>query len=688
MTSSITCLLSSLARTVRLSLFSGLIFLSIFCCLCAAEMDDEETIVFKTKYFERVFGVSSKGFITTSFKALPGGNELFTAETENEGTVTINGAKYAIGGDESPFKYSSHDLIEEAGGKRLEVVFASQEPLPAGIEVKVVYENTAEAAVLSKWITIHNKSDFAVHLNGIQVEAFTPDISGPSSLMLENDYVRGAMTVNGKNARSPWIEKQHLYVEALLNTKSEPTCFAYPVEVDRWLAIGDIFTSFKVFEFIAPTGNEELRGIAFRRATRQMFPWTSIRHLHCALAPSNDINEYRRGIDTAAEAGYEAVLFASAWLDGELTSPFFTNYSDYIPRPELFPNGLDDIKKLTDYGHKKGLKMSFYSLYVNAFGKKPRAEQDNEWIMLWDKDDKSSRWGVTFDPATDWGLYVNRKMEETMKRGGFDSWHLDGPYYGDVCVAENHGHKPGCNQVLGWERLTSWYQRQRALGYHGEAAQGFAAYPHGMSRVTTTGYNEGDFGGMGMKGQILATRAGAYDFTKVYRPAQAVTFVPVTPWSPRKDAPSLVPMENKVKLYNAYISFCFGYGFGGRIHQRVAFEGPKSKAAIRRWTGFWKEHAEYFFKGFLLHLRKPDGKRIDAIAHYLFEGDTHKLLVVAYNPSDDRQSDELTLPFDVLPQGAWHSVSESDQKQIVVDGKLKVTVLGMDATWYKMVLKN
>ena len=683
-----TCLLFSFFRTVRLSLFPGLILFNIFCCSCAAELNGNETIVFKTKYFERVFEAGPKGFITTSFDALPHGNELFASATENEGMVTINGAKYVIGGDGSPFSYSSHNFVEKEGAKRLEVIFASGKPLPAGVELKIVYENPADATVLTKWITIHNNSDFAVYLNGMQVEAFVPDVSGPSSLMLENDYVRGAMTVNGENARSPWIEKQHLYVESLLNTEPAATCFAYPVELDRWLKAGDSFTSFKVYEVIAPTGNEELRSIAFRKATRKMFPWTSIRHLHCALAPSNDVNDYYEGIDTAAAAGYEAVLLAHAWIGDKQSSPLFTNYSDYIPRPEIFPNGWDDIKKLTDYGHKKGLKMSFYSLYVNTFSKNPKAQQDNNWLLLWAKDDKSSRWGPTFDPATDWGPYVNRKMEETMKRGGFDSWHLDGPYYGDVCVAQNHSHKPGCNQLLAWERLTGWYQRQRALGYHGEAAQGFCAYPHGMSRVTTTGYEEGDFGKLGMKGQILATRLGAYKFTKVYRPAQAVTFVPVMPWSPRKDAPSLVPMEEKAKLYNAYISFCFGYGFGGRVHQRVAFEGPKSKAAITRWTSFWKDHADYFFKGFLLHLREPDGEHIDAIAHYLVDGDTKKLLVVAYNPLDDEQSDELSLPFAVVPEGTWEAVCESGQKQTVDNGKLKVTVGGMDATWYEMVFSK
>lgn len=145
------------------------------------------------------------------------------------------------------------------------------------------------------------------------------------------------------------------------------------------------------------------------------------------------------------------------------------------------------------------------------------------------------------------------------------------------------------------------------------------------------------------------------------------------------------PMEEKSRLYDAYLGFCFG--FGGRVLQRVAFDGPKSEAVIRRWLGFWKGHSDYFFKGFLLHLKEPDGANIDAIAHYLVEGDTHKLLVVAYNPADKEQSDELSLPFDVAPEGKWAAVSESGQKQIVDNGELKVTVPGMDTIWYEMILE-
>lgn len=651
----------------------------------------ENEFCFDTPFYQRCFQNDKNSFKTVSFTSLPDKSALFRTMPASEGRIRINGRDYITGGrTEQAFRYHGYQVIPHRdGGKKLEVVFGGTADLPDGLTVKVIYDwPMREVPVLIKWITIENQSDTAVHLNGMQIEVFVPEINGEKSLMLENDYVRDGMMVNGKRARSPWIEKQSIYVNDLLNPKAEPTTFAYPVKLDQWILPGGKFNSFKVYEFIAPTKNEELRGIAFRRATRHLFPWTCVRHLHCALPSARNVEEYYRGIASAADAGYEAVLLCHWWLDRKLTSPLFTNYSDYILRPELFPNGWNDVRKLTDFAHDKGLKIYFYSIYVNTWrgdDNAPQVQKDNDWLMVWAEDDKSSRWGNTFDPATDWGLYVNRKLVDAVRQGGFDAWHLDGPYYGDICVAKNRGYEPrGPNQYLGWQRQKEFYERMKALGYHGEAAQGFCAYPHGMSRITTSGYEEGDFGKMGMRGQIIATRKGAYTFTRVYRPEQAATFVPVVPWSPNPDAPSLEPMEEKAHLYDAYLGYCFGYGFEGRIFQRLAYEGPQSEAAVRRWLGFWKDHVDYFKKGFLLHLREPDGRRIDAIAHYLVEGDEHKLLVVAYNPALTNQSDRLPLPLEVIPEVRWHVTSEQGEKTTSNGKYIEVSVPAGNATWYEM----
>ena len=657
----------------------------------------KEDIVFETSCFERTFENGPGGLKTVSFMSKPEVCDLFKAGSSGEGAITLNGKEYILGGSlDNSFEYIGSSVKENNERlKTLEISFAAKEELLKGVLVKLIYEAPNDVAVLMKSMRVENSSGTAVTIDGMEIEAFTPKTDGRMSLLLENDYVRGAMTVNGENARSPWIEHQPVYVEALLNIKAEPTGFAYPVEMDRVIEAGGNFNSFKVYEFIVPADNEELRGIAFRRATRNLFPWTCIRYLNCAIPPAINVDEYYRGIESAAAAGYEAILLSHSWIEGELVSPLFTNYSDYELRSELFPNGWEDVRKLTDFAHSKGLAISFYTIYVNTWDiwrkskEEPKVCKENDWELIWAEDDTSCRWGGTLDPATGWGLFINRKMEEAIVKGGFDSWHLDGPYYGDICVAQNRDYKPGGpNQVIAWERQVAFYQKMVALGIHGEGAQGFCAYPHGMSRITTTGYDEGDFGNKTMRDQILAGRKGAYAFTKVYRPEQSTTVIPVVAWSPDPNGPSLEPMEEKAELYDAYLGCCFGYGFEGKVFQRLAFEGPKSKAAIDRWLGFWKDHADFFKKGYLIHLREPDGRRLDAIAHVLLDSKEPKILVVAYNPTDDEQSENLQLPLDILglPEEGWVSRAENNETQKILDGKIHVVLRNYGATWYEMQL--
>ncbi|MFZ4779109.1 MAG: hypothetical protein ACOYM3_27415, partial [Terrimicrobiaceae bacterium] len=321
------------------------------------------------------------------------------------------------------------------------------------------------------------------------------------------------------------------------------------------------------------------------------------------------------------------------------------NYCDYELRAEIFPKGWDDVRNLTDYAHGKGLQMSYYTIYVNTWrgGDWPDVLKRNDWELRWAEDDKSSRWGVTLDPATGWGSFVNRKIEDSIVRGGFDAWHLDGPYYGDICVAENRGYLPGGpNQPLAWDQQVEFYCRMRARNIHGEAAQGFQAMAHGMSRITTTGYNEGDFGEVAIWEQIASNRKAAYGFTRLYRPEAAVNWIPVMPWSHKADAPSLMPLEEHVEEYDAYLANVYGYGFEGAPFLRVAFDGPMSRAVVGRWLGFWKAHADFFKEGTLLHVREPDGIHVDAVLH-LITGKTPRALLVAYNPAGHEQSARFDL---------------------------------------------
>jgi hypothetical protein len=650
-------------------------------------------------YLRREFDASASALRTLSFRALAPDTELLQSGTISEGLIRINGENWILGGGGSnAFQLAGHCIIPMPdGGQRLEIQLEAPASLPSGLRVTLVYEAPGNAPVLIKSFRIDNDSNTAIHLDGARLEAFTPAANGAMSLMLEDDFVRDAQMIDGRPARSPWIEEHQIYVSHMLETHPAPTVFAYPHPLDIWLTPGDRFCSFRVFEFVMPRQNQFERGLAWRRATRALWPWTRKRFLGCYLAPAEKIEEYYEGVEKAAEVGFEAVSFWHGWIRRRLTSPLFTNYSDYELRPELFPNGWADVHRLTDFVHSKGMEAGFYTIYVNTWREPDGCQRDieNNWKMVWAEDDHSARWGETFDPASDWGPYVNRKIEETIFKGGFDNYALDGPYYGDVNIAENRGARAGGpNQALAWNRQKEFYQRMKAQNFHGEAAQGFPAFANGLSRVGTTDYNEGDFHARTILDQVFVNRRSAYHFVKLYRPEMASTFVPLYPWDFGSDEkPKMLPLEEHLVEYNAYLGFMYGYGFEGKPYMKFPYDGPRSKEIITRWLKFWKDHAQFFKEGDLLHVREPDGVRLDAIAHVMREspegpGASPRLraLLVVYNPTVQSQTDSFEIPFALagMPMDGWRVCPNIGAPASMEDGKVILSVPPLDAAWCEL----
>lgn len=302
-------------------------------------------ITLQSQFFKRSFGFGDDGaFKTLSFASSISENELLASGTPFEAAVTINGETWkTCGRDGHGLQFASTSILNTAdGGQKLEVVFSAPATLPTGIRIVLKYEAPGKVPVLIKSMRIENESPTAIRLDGIELEHIAPSADGEMSLMLDDDYVRDAQTADGKRVRSPWIEKHHLYINQMLSASSETRNFSYPCALDHWLMPGDRFDSFRVFEFVLPS-DPESRGLVYHRATRELWPWTRDRFLSCALPPARQVEEYFELIAQAAEVGYKGVHLHHGWIDRKLTSPLFTNYSDYELRPELFPNGWADV---------------------------------------------------------------------------------------------------------------------------------------------------------------------------------------------------------------------------------------------------------------------------------------------------------------------------------------------------------
>ncbi|MHB1457870.1 MAG: hypothetical protein ACYC0V_13250, partial [Armatimonadota bacterium] len=434
--------------------------------------------------------------------------------------------------------------------------------------------------------------------------------------------------------------------------------------------------------FAMPNSDPYLHDLTYRRTIRALFPWTNERCLMVVTASARkDAKEYYQAIDQAADVGMEVVVLGHAI---PLVSPLFTNFGDYTLRPELFPNGWLDVKKITDYAHSKGLKIGFYTIYDVLWDfEKCKTYTENNWKTQLEQG-VTIPWPGNMDPATDWGLFVNRKIEETISRGGFDMIVLDGPYYGDVSINPDAGFEPGRNQALAWERQSELYEKMKAMGIYVDAAQGFNAFAFGLNRIATSGYDEAEFISHDVRSQIMITRRQAYGFTKTYNPEQGQFWAPIEGWL---GGPTMLPLEEHAAEFNAYLADIYGYGFEGTLFTRDIYAGSKTKAIIRRWVGFWKNHADFFKKGYMLHVIEPDGKRVDAVMHILEENSRRRAVLVVYNPANESQTVEIDLAILKTvkwPVTNWTARSENGETQKISDGKIKVSVPGFDATWYEL----
>ena len=353
-------------------------------------------ITLKSRHFQRSFENTDEGLVTTSFSSAKG-TELIAPCNVPEASVTIDGKEFILGGKRAnslPFMRHETDPMPSKEGMRLTLLFAGHHALPAGIEVRAIYDAPDCAPVLIKSIRIDNDSDLGIKIDAIHVESITPTDFPQAALLFESDYVRDAIMVDGQSAYFPWIEYHHYYVRRLLSVVTKRHDFGYPVPVERWLINGQRFSSFRAYEYVLDNRGMEQRGIALRDASRELFPWTNARDLIAQIPFSGKIEDYYTGIASAAEAGFNCIHLWSIFDVGRISSPMFTNFNDYVLNPQLFPNGFDDVRKLTSFAHDKGMKIGFYTIYSQTwqgiYGKGPDAYQRNNWELVWPHNHKES----------------------------------------------------------------------------------------------------------------------------------------------------------------------------------------------------------------------------------------------------------------------------------------------------------
>jgi hypothetical protein len=404
----------------------------------------------------------------------------------------------------------------------------------------------------------------------------------------------------------------------------------------------------------------------------------------------------------AAEAGFRAL-----WVQHCGSPPvLFTNFADYELNPAVWPGGWRDVRRFTDWCHAHGMQVFFYVTHTAVWWNpglsgpgiaENRVFREHHWNrvdaegnVLAPTRESPGNWTENACPASGWGEFLRAKVRETVERGGFDGYDLDGPFdfwqFSDpalLCHATDHGHPPGGgSRLAGWANTMALYREARAQGLLLPTAAGGPHLSAGASRVAGSGAYEGsDTPERDLWEYAWWSRRAEYDMLRDWNPAQLCKVVNLSPWL---GGLSLSPLEENVELYNTQLGAAFGYGFDGLPSGELLWEGPRSKAVLKRWTRFYRTHERFFAEGDLLHVRRPDGIHLDAMAHVL-SGNRPQTLVVVYNPTEAAQSDALTLPFDRAPMPAkgWKlsDGGEGGQFAVLPTGRLKARVDARSVGW-------
>jgi hypothetical protein len=624
------------------------------------------------RWVERVFQAGGT-WRTLTYRPHEGDGELVSRSgLGDEGSVTADGQRLVLGGDGPDDLRLVKWSLRPAGRdrQRLRVEFAAHPPEGAGLAAVLTYDLFSEAPVLVKAIRLENRGHRALRVDAVTLESFRPTSSGGHVLL----------PVGATELSAP---------------------------LDRVLAPGESceFPGLECYQFVLPQGDPERYGLALRRDMRRVWPWTTRRVLAAGFRESGPPESAERLWNfarQAAEAGFRGL-----WIQHSGSPPvLFANFADYDLHPKVWPGGWAQVRGFTDWCHRHGMKVFFYVTHTAVWwnpGVSGPGVPENQAFRShhWNRTDDQGRvlaptresprnWTENACPASGWGAFLLGKVLEAVARGGLDGFDLDGPYdwwqSSDpslFCWARDHGHPPGGGSRLpAWENTVRIYQEARARGLFLPTAAGWPHLAAGASRMAGSGAYEGaDAATRDPWEYAWWSRRQEYDLTFQWNTAQLCKVINLTPWL---GGLSLVPLEQHLELYNAQLANAFGYGFDGMPSGDVLWDGPRSKALLKEWVRFYRTHERFFADGDLLHVRRPDGVHLDAVAHVI-SGPRPQALVVAYNPRATSQTDTLTIPLDRLdlPSQRWRvrEFGGAGRFAVLPTGRVRTTIAGRGAGW-------
>jgi len=411
---------------------------------------------------------------------------------------------------------------------------------------------------------------------------------------------------------------------------------------------GKSFDSFRTWILVNDSWDRERKGLAQRKMYRTISPWVTENPIFMHLRYS-DNESVKKAVDQCAETGFEKIILS---------------FGSRFNIEDTSKKNLDRYKELTEYAHSKGISLGGYSLLAS---RKVGGGNDVEMPA-----GLQPTFGNSPCLGSNWGEEYFKKLYRFIEYTGFDNFEHDGSYPGDVCMATTHPGHEGLadSQWKQFRTITDFYKWCRARGVYLTVPDWY--FLNGSSK-TGMGYRENNWS-LPRRQQEIIERENIYDGTWEKTPSMGWMHVPLVEYQGGGSEATIEPLKEHLPHYGQRLADLFGAGVQAAYRGSRLYDAPETLELVRKWVTFYKGHRAILDSD-IIHVKRADGREIDAILH-VNPSNNEKGLLMVYNPLDNVVKQNLTINVYYTGLAKVASVSENDgkAKKFSINRNFEITI--------------
>ena len=604
-----------------------------------------------------------------SYTNLSSGQELLRS-IEPEARLVFNGTSYNVGGlsgqkekaylrlevennlqkKDSDFVFTNYSISDikpfihwkpttwltnpnQPKGKTVTLEFISNLPALKNIMVQVHYELYDGLPLMTKWVSVENKSNNAIKINRVVnevlglVEEESAVVGKPEEMKkqhgiyFETNYAfNNAMRYDISDQTTHW--KTDLSYTSQVNYNFETPCLLeiYPEKAPGIvLAPNEVFKSVRTNELLMDSYDRQRRGLMLKQMYRTIAPWTTQNPIFMHLVSKND-QEVINAIDQCVATGYEAVILS---------------FGSHLEMEDTTTANLNRWKALAKYAHDHKILLGGYSLFSSR-----RISDEDDVIDIKTGKPGGAFFGNAPCFGSKWGLAYRDKIKNFFSYTDFDIWENDGPYPGDVCASTKHpGH-------LGYDD-SQWKQMEIQKGlYHSLNESGVYInapdwyFLDGTHKIAL-GYREVNFS-LPRPQQKIINRQNIHDGTLEKIPSMAWGFVPLTKYQGGGPEAVLEPLSEHLNDYEQLMMQYYGAGVQACYRGPRLYDTETTRQMVAK-TILWYKKYRNILNADMIQLRRADGRDWDGWMH-VNPALAQKGLMMLFNPTQVPITRTIALP--------------------------------------------